>query len=242
MFGTMHEAGHAIYEQGISPALARTPLATGASLSIHESQSRMWENMVGKSMSFWKHFFPTIQKEFPTQLQNVSLSEFYNGINKVSPSLIRVEADEATYNMHIMLRLELEIGLIEGSIDVKDLPEIWNHKMNEYLGLTPKNDTEGVLQDIHWSMGAIGYFSAYALGNLISAQLWECINNDIPALEQQIESGNFKELLEWLRRNIHQHGSKFDPQELIQKITGSKITPEPYIKYLNKKYGEIYNL
>jgi carboxypeptidase Taq len=242
MFGTMHEAGHAMYEQGVSKDLARTPLASGASLALHESQSRMWENLVGRSLQFWKYFYPKLQNTFPSQLNNVSLENFYKGINKVSPSMVRVEADEATYNMHIMLRLELEIALIEGSIDVKDLPEIWNNKMNEYLGITPKNNVEGVLQDIHWSMGAIGYFSTYALGNLISVQLWESINKDIPTLNKQIENGNFEELLGWLRKNIHQHGAKYEPQELIEKVTGSKITPEPYIKYLNKKYGEIYNL
>ena len=242
MFGTMHEAGHAMYEQGISKELARTPLAGGASLAVHESQSRMWENLVGRSMPFWKHFYPKLQKTFPSQLHNVSLDDFYRGINKVSPSMVRVEADEATYNMHIMLRLELEIGLIEGNIDVKDLPEVWNSKMNEYLGITPKNNAEGVLQDIHWSMGAIGYFSTYALGNLISVQLWEHINKDIPCLNEQIENGKFEELLDWLRKNIHQHGAKYEPQELVQKITGSKITPEPYMKYLNKKYSGIYDL
>ena len=242
MFGTMHEAGHAMYEQGISKELARTPLAGGTSLAIHESQSRMWENLVGRSFPFWKHFYPKLQQIFPSQLNNVSLENFYKGINKVSPSMVRVEADEATYNMHIMLRLELEIALIEGSIEVKDLPEIWNNKMNEYLGITPKNDAEGVLQDIHWSMGAIGYFSTYALGNLISAQLWECINKDISSLDKQIENGNFEGLLDWLRKNIHRHGAKYEPQELVEKVTGSKITPVPYMKYLNEKYSKIYNL
>ena len=242
LFGTMHEAGHAMYEQGISQNLARTPLACGASLAIHESQSRMWENLIGRSLPFWKHFYSQLQATFPNQLNDISLDKFYRGINKVKPSHIRVEADEATYNMHIMLRLEIEIALMEGSIEVKDLPEIWNSKMDEYLKITPKNDREGVLQDIHWSMGSIGYFSTYALGNLISAQLWECINRDIPDLNHQTEEGRFDELLKWLRKNIHQHGAKFKPQELIQKITGSKITPKPYIKYLNDKYSSIYEL
>ena len=242
LFGSIHETGHAMYEQGIAESLARTPLGGGASLAIHESQSRMWENFVGRSMPFWECFYPSLQKKFPEQLSNISIDNFYKGINKVKPTLIRVEADEATYNMHIMLRLEIEIGLMDGSIEVKDLPEIWNMKMKEYLGITPKNDSEGVLQDIHWSMGAIGYFSTYALGNLVSAQLWECINRDIPGLSKQIREGNFAELLNWLRSNVHRHGAKFEPQELVQKITGSKITPEPYIRYLKHKYGEIYNL
>ncbi len=242
LFGSMHEAGHAMYEQGVAPNLARTPLGSGASLAIHESQSRMWENLVGRSLPFWECFYPALQKTFSKQLGDVKLSDFYKGINKVKPSLVRVEADEATYNMHIMLRLEIEIGLMEGSIEVKDLPEIWNTKMQEYLGVTPENDAEGVLQDIHWSMGAIGYFATYTLGNLISAQLWECINKDITNLSDQIRKGDFSALLAWLRKNIHQHGAKFEPQELIKRITGSKITPEPYIKYLNKKYSDIYCL
>ncbi len=242
MFGSMHEAGHAMYEQGVSKELARTPLGCGASLAIHESQSRMWENLVGRSLPFWEHFYPELQKVFEEQLGKVKLDDFYRGINKVKPSLIRVEADEATYNMHIMLRLELEIGLMEGSIDIKELPQIWNSRMKEYLGVIPKSDAEGVLQDIHWSMGAIGYFSTYALGNLVSAQLWECINRDISNLNDQIKSGEFSELLGWLRCNVHQHGAKFEPQELVEKITGSKITPEPYMKYLNEKYSRIYDL
>ena len=242
MFGTMHEAGHAIYEQGISKSLARTPLGGGASLAIHESQSRMWENLVGRSLPFWECFYPKLQKIFKDQLGKIKFDDFYRGINKVKPSLIRVEADEATYNLHVMLRLEIEIGLMEGSIVVKDLPEIWNSRMEEYLGVVPKTDTEGVLQDIHWSMGAIGYFSTYALGNLVSAQLWECINRDISNLPEQIKKGEFSELLGWLRKNVHKHGAKFEPQELVQRITGSRINPDAYIKYLNEKYDRIYNL
>ncbi len=242
LFSTMHESGHAMYEQGINPAYERTPLSGGTSLAVHESQSRMWENLVGRSLPFWEHFYPELKKTFPAQLDGVSLKAFYKAINKVEPSLIRVNADEATYNMHIMLRLELEIGMVEGKITVKDLPEIWNAKMQEYLGITPPNDAKGVLQDIHWSGGAIGYFSTYALGNLVSAQLWEKINKDIRDLDDQIRKGNFSELLAWLRRNIHQHGQKYGPQELVEKVTGSRITPEPYVRYLAKKYGEIYGL
>jgi carboxypeptidase Taq len=172
----------------------------------------------------------------------VGLKNFYKGINKVEPSLIRVNADEATYNLHIMLRLELEIAMVEGKIAIKDLPGIWNQKMKEYLGVTPPNDALGVLQDIHWSYGSIGYFSTYALGNLVSAQLWEQINKDIKDLDEQIRKGNFDALLGWLRFNIHRHGRKYDPQALIQKVTGSKITSEPYVRYLEMKYSDIYGL
>ncbi len=242
LFSTMHEAGHAMYEQGSNPAYERTPLAGGTSLTVHESQSRMWENLVGRSMPFWEHFYPVLKKTFPSQLDGVSLKTFYKAINKVEPSLIRVNADEATYNLHIMLRLELEIGMVEGTIAVKDLPEIWNAKMQEYLGIVPPNDAKGVLQDIHWSGGSIGYFSTYALGNLVSAQLWEKIRKDIRDLDDQICKGNFSELLGWLRTNIHRHGHKYDPQVLVEKVTGSKITPEPYVRYLTKKYSEIYGL
>ena len=231
-----------MYEQGISRTLSRTPLADGASMAIHESQSRMWENLVGRSKAFWKFFYPMLQQKFPQQLKGISLEQYYRGINKVEPSLIRVEADEATYNLHIMLRLELEIALMEGSIQVVDLPALWNQKMADYLGVVPPNNREGVLQDVHWSGGMFGYFPTYALGNLVSAQLWEKINESIPNLEDQISQGKFDELLEWLRTNIHQHGAKFEPQVLLKKVTGSGITPEPYMRYLRDKYSEIYNL
>ncbi len=241
-FSTAHETGHALYDLGIDPALARTPLAGGTSLAVHESQSRMWENLVGRSLPFWEGFYPRLQEYFPDQLGHVSLESFYKGINRVQPSLIRVEADEATYNLHIMLRLEIEIGLMEGSLDVKDLPEVWNARMQEYLGQTPPNDTQGVLQDVHWSIGYLGYFSTYALGNLVSVQLWERINADIPDLSEQIRRGEFSALLGWLREKIHRHGAKFEPQELAERITGSKIDPAPYMRYLTTKYNQIYGL
>jgi len=242
MFGTMHEAGHAMYEQGVDPALNRTPLASGASMALHESQSRLWENLVGRSRPFWSFFYPRLQQLFPSQLGNVSQESFYRGINRVERSLIRTEADEATYNLHIMLRLELEIALMEGSLEVKDLPEAWNSRMKEYLGLTPPDNARGVLQDVHWSMGSFGYFATYALGNLVSAQIWEAINADLPGLEKNISEGEFKPLLSWLHEKIHRHGSKFEPQDLIRKVTGTGITPEPYIRYLTVKYSEIYHL
>jgi carboxypeptidase Taq len=202
----------------------------------------MCENLVGRSMSFWEHFYPQFKKTFPAQLDGVSLKSFYKAINKVQPSFIRVNADEATYNMHIMLRLELEIGMVEGTIADKDLPEIWNTKMEEYLGVVPPDDARGVLQDIHWSYGAIGYFSTYALGNLVSAQLWEKIRKVIRDLDSQIAKGNFADLLGWLRTNVHRHSHKYDPQVLVEKVTGSRITAEPYVRYLTKKYNEIYGL
>lgn len=239
-FSTTHEAGHAFYELGVDKNLERTPLAGGASLGVHESQSRMWENLVGRSKPFWEGFYPRLQEYYPSQFGDVSLDAFYRGINKVEPSLIRVEADEATYNLHIMLRLELEIALMEGSLAVKDLPEAWNKRMEEYLGLTPPDDAQGVLQDIHWSAGMLGYFSTYALGNLMSLQLWERINMDIPDLSDQIRKGEFGALLGWLRENIHRHGAKFEPQELMESVTGSKIDPAPYMRYLKTKYAEIY--
>jgi len=242
LFGTLHEGGHAIYEQGISPNLKRTPLANGASLAVHESQSRMYENLVGRSYDFWVYFYPRLQEIFPSQFTKVELETFYKGINKVESSLIRVEADEATYNLHIMLRLELEIALMEGQIEVSDLPAAWNACMEEYLGLTPPTDAEGVLQDIHWSSGLFGYFSTYALGNLISAQLWEKINKDIPALSEEIQSGKFSSLLNWLRLNIHSHGAKFKPQELVKRVTGSNIDSAPYVNYLRGKFGKIYRV
>lgn len=241
-FSTTHESGHGIYCQGIDPNLDRTPLAKGASLGIHESQSRMYENVIGRSMPFWSHYYPRLQEIFPSQLGDVSIDAFYKAINKVEPSFIRVEADEATYNMHIMLRLELEIAMAEGSLEVKDLPEAWNAGMQDYLGLTPPDDGVGVLQDVHWSQGSIGYFSTYALGNLISAQLWERMLKDIPDADQQIAGGDFKAITSWMRENVHRHGAKYEPQELVQRVTGRKIDQEPYLRYLTKKYSAVYQL
>jgi len=242
LFSAMHECGHALYELGVNPAYERTPLASGTSLAIHESQSRMWENLVGRSLPFWEHFYPDLKKTFPSQLDGVSAKTFYKAINQVEPSFIRVNADEATYNLHIMLRLEIEISMVDGSIEVKDLPEIWNAKMRDYLGVTPPNDAQGVLQDIHWSYGSIGYFSTYALGNIVSAQLWEKINKDIKNLDEQTRKGEFAELREWLRVNIHQYGHKYDPRDLVRKITGHDIDSAAYVRYLMKKYTDIYGL
>jgi carboxypeptidase Taq len=240
IFAAMHEAGHAIYEQGIPKSLARTALYGGTSLSIHESQSRLYENLVGRSLPFWEWYYPKFQARFPEQTRGVSLESFYKAINKVEPSFIRVEADEATYNLHVMLRLEIEIELLEGKIKVKDLPEVWNCRFEEYLGITPKNDADGCLQDVHWSFGLFGYFSTYALGNLVSLQLWEKIKGDIPALEEQMRKGEFGELHQWLLEKVFTSGSKFEPQELVERITGSKINGDAYINYLNEKFSKIY--
>jgi carboxypeptidase Taq len=242
IFSGMHEAGHAMYEQGINFAYERTPLARGASLGIHESQSRMWENLVGRSQAFWEFKYASLKRLFPAQLDGIGAKGFFRAINKVEPSLIRVNADEATYNLHVMLRLELEIALVERTVAPKDLPQIWNARMKEYLGVVPPNDALGVLQDVHWSYGSIGYFSTYALGNLISVQLWDKMRKDIGDLEAKVRAGKFEALLSWLRENIHHHGRKYDPQDLVFRVTGSKISPEPYVRYLTDKYSEIYHL
>ena len=242
LFGTLHECGHALYELGILKDFERNALGGGASLALHESQSRMYENLVGRSLPFWEYFFPRLQEIYPEQFSDVKLPTFYKGINKVAPSLIRVEADEATYNLHIMLRFEIEIALMDKTIAVENLPEFWNSKMEKYLGVTPPNDALGVLQDIHWSGGMIGYFPTYALGNLVSVQLWEKINEDLPDLGNEFRKGKFEDLREWLVENIHRHGKKFEPQELIKKVTGSKIDSAPYLRYLERKFSEIYNI
>lgn len=242
IFSTMHEAGHALYGQGVAEKYKRHPLRGAASLAIHESQSRLWENIIGRSREFWTFFYPSLQMLFPNHLENVSLTDFYRGINKVEPSFIRVEADEATYNLHIMLRLEIELGLMEGTIEVADLPEIWNSKMNEYLGITPPDDAKGVLQDVHWSGGMIGYFPTYALGNLASVQLWDKLLEENPNVPDEIAQGKFETILGWMREHVHQYGGKYEPQEIMLKATGAKITPEPYMAYLRKKYSEIYDL
>jgi carboxypeptidase Taq len=236
LFGTMHETGHALYEQGVSPVHHRTSLEGGVSLGVHESQSRLWENLIGRSLPFWQYFFPRLQARFPAQLGAVTVERFYRGINKVQPSLIRVEADEATYNLHVMLRVELEIALVEGAVAVRHLPELWNARMQEYLGLTPPDAARGVLQDIHWSAGLFGYFATYTLGNLIAAQLWAQFARVHPQRDEDLRRGEFRPLLEWLRANLHQHGRAFKPQELVERICGSKIDAAPYLEYLEGKY------
>lgn len=242
LFGTLHECGHALYEQGIDPAYERTPLADGTSLGMHESQSRMWENLVGRSRPFWNFFFPKLKGYFPEQLADQTAESFYRAANYVSPSLIRVEADEVTYGLHIMLRFELENDLLEGRLKIADVPEAWNAKMQEFLGITPPTTKEGALQDIHWSSGMIGYFPTYQLGNLMSVQLWEKINADIPDLTDQIACGEFAALLTWLRDNVHRPGRKYTSGELLQRITGGGLNAAPYLKYLKAKYADVYGL
>jgi len=239
LFSSMHEGGHALYEQGVDRGLSRTLLGTGASLAIHESQSRLWENLVGRSHDFWTWAYPLLKKRFPAQLADISLDKFYRGINRVAPSFIRTESDEATYNLHIMLRLELEIGVLEGKIEVKDLPELWREKMRDYLGVVPDTDAQGVLQDVHWACGIIGYFPTYALGNLISAQIWQAASAELD-LPHLLRHGELLPLREWLRENLHRYGSKFAPQDLVKRVTGHKIDPQPYMDYLNRKYRAIY--
>ncbi|MGH3143650.1 MAG: carboxypeptidase M32 [Gaiellales bacterium] len=242
IFSSMHEFGHGIYEYGGDRAFARTPLARGTSLGFHESQSRMWENLVGRSRPFWQHYFPLVQGAFPSQLNGVDAEGFYRGVNRVQPSLIRIEADEATYNLHIILRFELEQEMITGRLAAADVPEAWDAKMHEYLGIEVPDVADGALQDSHWSGGSMGYFSTYALGNVVSAQLWLRISDEIPDVYEQIGRGEFAPLREWLREHVHQHGRKYMPQELLQRVTGSGLDPKPLLAYLRRKLGEIYAL
>jgi carboxypeptidase Taq len=241
LFGTMHEAGHGMYEQGSAPRLAGNMLEGGTSLGVHESQSRMWENMVGRSKPFWTWALPKLQETFPGQF-DVDLNTFYGAINRVAPSYIRVEADEATYNLHIMLRFEIETGLLNGSIEVAHLPEEWNDRFESFLGISPRNDAEGVLQDVHWSAGLVGYFPTYALGNLLAAQYYAKALESHPQIPQEATEGKFSTLLTWLNENIHQYGRKFTMNELTERVTGGAIDAGPYIAYLQQKYGEIYGV
>ncbi len=242
LFGSLHEMGHALYEQGVDEKLDGTILAGGTSLGVHESQSRLWENLVGRSRGFWQHYFPQLQQTFPAQLSHVAAEDFYRAMNRVEPSFIRVEADEITYNLHIILRYELENELLEDRLSVADAPAAWNAKMQEYFGLTPPDDAHGVLQDVHWSMGAMGYFPTYSLGNILSVQLWERALQAHPAIPQEIEAGRFDSLRGWLHDNIHRHGSKYPPRELIGRAAGGPLDIKPYARYLQQKFGEIYGL
>jgi carboxypeptidase Taq len=241
LMGTMHETGHALYEQGIGETLDRTTLDHGASAGMHESQSRLWENHVGRGLPFWRYYYPTVQAAFPQALGDVEVTAFHRAINKVHPSLIRVEADEITYCLHIMLRFELEIALFDGTLSVEDAPAAWNEAMRRYLGITPPSDRQGLLQDVHWT-GGFGGFQGYALGNIIAAQVWESVRAAQPDLDDQLGRGNFTGLLDWLRRNIHQHGRKYDPADLVRRATGAPLSTEPYIRYLRTKFSQIYGL
>ena len=236
-FSTMHEYGHGLYSQQLPRHLERLPIGGPCSLGIHESQSRMWENLVGRSGPFWRFFYPRAEEAFPEQLRGVELDRFLAGINRVKPSLIRIKADEVTYGMHVILRFELEQDIVHGRVAVPDLPEVWNERMHEYLGVDVPDDAQGVLQDTHWASGSIGYFSTYLLGTVMSVQIWQKIVEDIPDLEEQIEGGQFAALREWLGEHVHGLGRKFSPQETLRRATGSTIDAKPYIAYLRAKYG-----
>jgi carboxypeptidase Taq len=243
LFSTVHEAGHALYEQGVSTTLEGTTLASGTSAGVHESQSRLWENVVGRSRGFWGHFYPALQKAFPDQLRSVPLETFYRAINKVERSLIRTDADEVTYNFHVMLRFDLELALLEGRLRVKDLPEAWRTAMQAALGLTPPDDCNGCLQDVHWFVDGIGGgFQSYTIGNILSAQFYAAAVKAHPGIPHQIERGEFDTLHAWLREHVYQHGRKFTPDELIERATGEPMSMRPYLAYLRSKYGELYRL
>jgi carboxypeptidase Taq len=238
---SMHEGGHALYDQGIGDDLQWSGIGEGASFGIHESQSRLWENLVGRSREFWQYFAPIVGQVIP-KLSSISAEKLYRAINIVEPSLIRVEADEVTYNLHIMLRFELEEGLISGRINVADLPDLWRDAMDRYLGVVPEDDASGVLQDVHWSSGLFGYFPSYMLGNLYSAQFFASALKDIPDLKDKISRGELSALLEWLRDRIHRHGKMYEPKELIERVTGAKPTGAYFMRYIVDKYTEIYGL
>lgn len=242
LFGTLHECGHAMYEQGTAAALARTPLARGTSMGIHESQSRMMENLVGRSRAFWQAHFAALRDLFPEALGNSSAEDFYRAINKTQPSLIRVEADELTYNFHIILRFELEQALLNGDLAVADLPAAWNDKMRALLGITPPDDRQGCLQDVHWSRPGFGYFPTYALGNLYAAQFFETAAAQDPTVVTELDRGQTGALLAWLRQNIHRHGKKFTPGELVQRVTGRPLSHDAFMRYATAKFGELYQL
>jgi carboxypeptidase Taq len=242
LFGTIHECGHALYEQNISKELIGTPLCTGTSMGIHESQSRFWENMIGRSRPFWHRYYPKLQELYPDRLGNVPVEMFYKAINTVQPSLIRIEADELTYNLHIMIRYEIEKALFDGSLGVADLPAYWNAKYKEYLGVEPPNDGEGVLQDVHWSGGAFGYFPSYSLGNMYSAQFRRTIEKELGDLDDLTANGRFAELKDWLVERIYRYGKLQTPHEIVTRVTGEPLNPQYLIEYLSAKYGEIYGL
>lgn len=251
LFGALHEAGHAMYEQGVDPAYTRTPLATdlislyavgGVSFGAHESQSRLWENHVGRSRAFWANHMEDIRAAYPGALDDVSDEEFYRAVNRSEPSFIRVEADELTYDFHIMLRCELEAKMVDGSLEVAELPEAWNAAMKEYLGIDVPDDAQGVLQDVHWSSGQIGTFCNYTIGNIMAAQLFETATRETPAIQSALDEADYTPLRNWLTDNVAQHGRRFTRDELLEKATGRPLDPEPYLAYLTSKYSDIYAL
>jgi carboxypeptidase Taq len=236
----MHEAGHGLYAHGIADSLQRTSLAGSPSLGLNESQSRTWENLVGRSRPFWEYWYEPLQDAFPEQVGDVSLEAFLAGINRAEPGLIRVEADETTYSLHIILRFDLERRLIDGSLPISDLPEAWNAEMKDLLGVDVPSDALGVMQDVHWSGGSLGYFPTYALGNVISLQIWSVVCDAIPDLDDQMQAGDLETLSAWLRDNLYSLGRKLTPRETIERLTGSAtIDPEPYLAYLREKVGAL---
>jgi carboxypeptidase Taq len=239
LFAACHEFGHGTYEHGVDEALERTPLARGASMSLHESQSRLWENLVARSRPFWRYFFPQLQEGFAGAFNTVDEDALYRAVNAVVPSLIRVEADQVTYSLHIILRFELEREMIAG-LDLHELPRIWNERMADYLGIDVPDDAHGVLQDVHWGSGGFGYFPTYALGNVVSLQIWERVVADIPDVEDQFARGEFEPLMTWLRERLYRHGRKFTPKETLERVTGSGLDPAPYLRYLRSKVADIY--
>ncbi|MCL2130051.1 MAG: carboxypeptidase M32 [Treponema sp.] len=241
IFSLIHESGHAFYEMDFSDEIRKTCLADGASMGIHESQSRLWENVIGRSLAFWKIMFPLLRSYFPGALSFVSVEDFYRAINLVEPSLIRIEADEVSYSLHIILRFDIEKELFSGSLDPAELPNAWRQKMIEYLGVEPDSDSQGVLQDVHWSMGAFGYFPSYALGNLYGLQIWDKLKSELP-VDDLIASGNFNSIRSWLRDNIYVWGRRLKPGELLYKITGKELSMEPFFGYIESKYTGIYGL
>ena len=242
LFGAMHECGHGLYEAGIADSLQRTPLGHAESLGLHESQSRLWENMVGRGRPFSEVLAPLIAGRLGGSFTDVRPEKLFRAVNRVQPSFIRVEADEATYGLHIVVRFELEQELIEGRVKVNELPEAWNARFKAYLGLDVPDDARGVLQDVHWSMGAIGYFPTYALGNLIAGQLWERAHLDVPDLDDQLRIGELQGLREWLREHVHRHGAKFSMPELLERVVGGPIAVGPFVAYLKRKLGEVYEV
>jgi carboxypeptidase Taq len=241
-FGVVHETGHALYEQGVAPSLGSTILGAGTSLGIHESQSRFWENGIARSKPFVDRYFPVFQAAYPQSLGDVDADAFYRAVNRVEPSFIRVEADEVTYNLHIILRFRLEMALLDGSLKAADVPGAWNELFTKLFGVTPPTDADGCLQDVHWSAGLLGYFPTYALGNLYAAQFFDALKKAVPDWDAQVRAGNFAPLLGWLRTNIHRHGRVYDAGELCQRVTGRALDPKVFLDSLETKYGAIYGL
>jgi len=242
LWAVIHEAGHGLYENGIAPELSRTPLAGAASLGFHESQSRMWENWVGRGRPYLERLHPRLRESFPEQFGAVDPETLYRAANKVEASLIRVEADQVTYNLHIVMRFELELEVFEGGLELADLPEAWNARTAEYLGLEVPDDARGVLQDVHWAAGAFGYFPTYSLGNLIAAQIWDAARVALPDLDGQIASGELVPLRDWLRDRLYRHGAKFTPKEMIERLVAGPIDVGPYLRQLRERAAEIYGI